>query len=109
MFPHPGAFLLVARECGDGRDQQSRGAARPELEIGLEENSRRRAAGEPGVQPLRKPRVDLWRLLVRIVVEKDDVEVGGVAELLAAELAVADHREVGDGKVFAPQVSPYLI
>src|SRR5207253_3533455 len=50
-------------------------------------------AGEPAVDALREARIDLACLLVRIVVEKDDVEVGGVAELLAAELAVGDDRE----------------
>ena len=45
------------------------------------------------VHALREPRVVLGRFRGGIVVEKHEVEVRGVAELLAAELAVADHRE----------------
>jgi len=41
----------------------------------------------------REARIGFRRALVGVVVEEDEVEVGGVAELLAAELAVGDHRE----------------
>ena len=45
------------------------------------------------IDALREARVVLGRRLVRVVVQEDDVQVRGVAEFLAAELAVGDHRE----------------
>ena len=42
---------------------------------------------------LREPRIDFQRLGGRVVVDENDVQVRGVAEFLAAELAVGDDRE----------------
>src|SRR6185503_440802 len=93
VLPHPRALLLVAREGLDRGDEEPGGAARPEREVGLEQHSRGSARAEPGIEALRIARIDLGRLLVRVLVEKDDVQVRGIAELLAAELAVADDGE----------------
>src|SRR4029079_7081386 len=78
-----------------------------QLEIGFEQDDGCRAAGYPGVHPLREARIDLACLLVRIVEKKNDVEVGRIAELLAAQLAVGDDGKARRiGAVLARQVRP---
>src|SRR5260221_14590811 len=109
VFPGPGALFLIAPERRDQRDQQAGSAARAQREIGLEENARRGAAGEPVVEALREARIDFAGALVLVVVEKDDVEIRGIAELLAAELAVRDHGEARRVLAVAgTQVAPHL-
>src|SRR2546430_9769974 len=93
MLPDPGVVLLVARERLDRGHQQPGSAARPQPQVGVEQHAGRGSRGKPVVEALREPRVGLRRPLARIAVQKDDVEVRGVAELLAAQLAVADYRE----------------
>src|SRR5581483_9878532 len=95
VLPDPGRLLLVALERVERGDEQAGGAAWAQAQVGLEERAGGGAAREPVVEARREARVGLARRLARVVVEKDEVEVGGVAELLAAELAVGDHREPG--------------
>ena len=110
MLPDPGVLLLVARERLDRGHQQPGSAAWPQPQVGVEQHAGRGAAGEPVVEALREPRVRLGRLLVRIVVQKDDVEVRGIAELLAAQLAVADHRKARRAfEMPAAQLAPDLL
>ena len=45
-----GVALLVALESFDRRNHEARGAARPQLEIGLEEHARRGAGRDPALQ-----------------------------------------------------------
>src|SRR6266705_2484781 len=75
VLPRPCGFPLVSLEC---RDRAHHQAARPvgtKPQVGLEQDTRAGSGREPVVQALRKARVVLLRVLVRIVVEKDDVEV----------------------------------
>src|SRR5437667_11118615 len=110
MLPDPGVVLLVARERLDRGHQQPGSAARPQPQVGIEQRAGRGSRGKPVVEALREPRVGLRRLLVRIVVEKDEVEVRGIAELLSAQLAVADHREARRAfEMPATQLAPDLL
>src|SRR5512134_3595706 len=49
VLPYPRAFVLVAFEGCNRGDEQPRGTARPELQVGLKENAGRGAAAHPGV------------------------------------------------------------
>ena len=110
MLPDPGVVLLVARERLDRGHQQPGGAARPQPQVGIEQHAGRGSRGKPVVEALREPRVGLRRLLARIVVQKDEVEVRGVAELLSAQLAVADYREARRAfEMPAAQLAPDLL
>src|SRR5213594_4299227 len=77
-----------------------------QAQVDVEENARRSTAGEPAAQALRQPRVGLLRALVGIVVEKDEVEIGRVAQLLAAELSVRDDREARRVAMARAQLRP---
>src|SRR5207245_3824597 len=65
----------------------------PQPKGDVEEHTRRGAAGEPAAQTLREARVDFRSPVVEVLVKKDEIEIGGVAQFLAAELAVADDRK----------------
>src|SRR5260221_5641820 len=93
MLPGPGRFALVAAKGVDRTDEQPAPSFGAQAQVDVEENARGGAAGEPAGEALREARIDLRRPLVRILVEKDEIEVGRVAQFLAAELAVADDRE----------------
>ena len=93
MFPHPGLFELVLPEGLDLAHQESGRAIGAQSQIGFVQHAGRGCAGKPGIDALRQPRVSFRRGLVLVIVEKNDVEVGGVAEFLAAEFAVAHDRK----------------
>ncbi len=106
VLPHPGRFHLVLAEGRHRTHQQSGIAVRAQAQVGLEQHAGRGAAGEPGVEALRQARID-FRRLRRVVVEQEhDVEVGGVAQFLAAQLAVADDGEVRFVAVALAQLAP---
>ncbi len=94
MLPGPRLLALVAAEPGERRRHQTLGAVGTQAQIDVVELAGGRHAGEPGDEAPREPQVALLRGVVRVVVEKDEVEVGRIAELLAAELAEADDREL---------------
>ena len=108
VLPGPGRFLLIFREGLDRRDEQPRLARGTQAQVGVEERARSGARGEPVVHALREARVVLGRALVRVVVEENEVEVGGVPEFLAAELAVADHGEARRLAVPGPDLLPHV-
>jgi hypothetical protein len=98
MLPRPRRFALILFERGEARDQQAGRAVRTEAKIGVVEPSRCRRAGEPRIEPLREARVSLRRDIgirrARLdIVQEHQVEVRNVPELLATELAVANHGE----------------
>ena len=93
VLPGPGRFALIAAKGVDRADEEPAPAFGAQAQVDVEENARGGAAGEPAGEALREARVDFRRPVVRIVVKKDEIEVGRVAQLLAAELAVADDRE----------------
>ena len=104
--PRPTFSWYCAKRLDRGHQQPGspdRAAARRSVS---NSTPRRGARGEPVVEALREPRVVLRRALVGVVVEEDQVEVGGVAELLAAELAVGDHREARLLAVARAQLRP---
>src|SRR5215471_1950249 len=104
MLPGPGFPPLVIRECLDARDQQSSLAARTQPHVDLIEPPGRGVHGEQVNDALREPheeqlvvdRPGAARLLVLAVrvVQEHEVEVRGITELHAAELAVADRTHV---------------
>ena len=106
MLPHPRRLPLVPAERFDRADHQAARPVGPKPQVGLEQDARAGSGREPVVEALRKARVVLRRVLVRIVVEKDDVEVGRVAQFLAAELAVADDGKTRLVEVPAAQPGP---
>ena len=84
--PDPRVFQLVVAEGVDGagdRPASPFGAAAGRSRTG---GAGRGLAGKPGGDALPEAGVVLLRVGVRVVVEEDEVEVGGVAELLPPSL-----------------------
>ncbi len=116
VFPGPrrvaAAAGLVLLEGADRRDQQTRVAVRAQRGVDVEQLAGGGAQRQPGDQLADEGCVDLLRLLGvagrAIVVEEDDVEVAAVAEFLAAELAVGDHRQprLGTVALLEPRPGP---
>ncbi|MDR8957294.1 hypothetical protein FEP76_05822 [Burkholderia multivorans] len=99
VLPDPGgvgriAFAqLIAAERVEVRHEQPGLAVRPQAQVDVEQRARAGGRRQPGDEAPRERGVHVGRAIVRIVVQEDQVEIGRVAELLAAELAVRDHRE----------------
>ena len=91
LLPHPRLARLVFAVGRERAHQQPARSVRPQPQVGFVEHPRRRQAGEPVVDALREPRVILGCLRRSVVVEEDEIEIGGVPELLAAKLPVADY------------------
>ena len=103
VLPGPGLALLVFLEAGQVRDREPALAAGPQPHVHLVEpasggvdgqqvhESLAEAIEEDGVVDHLGPR-RLLHIAARIV-EEDQVEIRGVAELPAPQLAVADRRE----------------
>ena len=90
VLPDPGFLEFVIAEGVDPTYQQSRRPVGPQPEIGFVKYTGRGCAGEQGVDALGEARIGFRSGRIVVIIEKDDVEIGAVAELLAAELAVAD-------------------
>ncbi len=100
---------LVVLERGHRRDQQTRVAVRAQRRVDLEQLAGGGAHRQPGDHLAHESAVDLGGLVgigLGIVVDEDDVEVAAVAELLAAELAVGDDRQLRLGPVGVLQMLP---
>ena len=97
VLPCPRVLALIAVERADARDEKPGRTVGTQPEVGLVQPPRTRCAGKPRIDPLGEAGVARRCLVVlplRVaIVEKDEVEVRCVAELLPAELAVADDRE----------------
>src|SRR5439155_3217213 len=93
VLPGPGRFALIAAKGVDRADEEPAPAFGAQAQVDVEENARCGAAGEPAAQALREARIEFRRPVVGILVKKDEIEVGRVAQFLAAELAVADDRK----------------
>src|SRR6266513_1514132 len=86
VLPGPGRFALIATKGVDRADEEPAPAFGAQAQVDVEENARGSAAGDPAGEALREARVDFRRPVVRIVVKKDQVEIGRVAQFLSAEL-----------------------
>ena len=95
VLPHPGRFELVLAKGLERCDEQAGLAVGAQAQIGFEQLACGGLARQPGAGALRQPGIDLGGLGRIVLIQEDDVEVGGVAQLLAAELAVADDGEAG--------------
>ena len=100
VLPGPGLLLLVLGERADAGDEHAALAAGPQAHVHFVEPAGGRmhreqvhdALGEAHEEHLvvdRARRIGLLLFAVRVV-QEHEVEIGGVAELHAAELAVAD-------------------
>ncbi len=98
VLPHPGVFELVLAEGFQRTDDEAGVAVRPQPQVGLEQDAGGGARRQPGVEARAELGIDGASLRRRIVEQVDEIEVGSVAEFLAAKLAIADHRE---GRLFA--------
>ncbi len=94
MFPDPGVLQLIGAKCIDRTDQHSRVAVRTQAQVHLEEHARRCLRRHPGAHALAETGIEFSDLGGRIVVQIDQVEIGGEPEFLAAELAVGDDRKL---------------
>ncbi len=112
MLPHPRriggiAFAqLITAKCVQIGDEQTRLAVRPQPQVDIEQGARAGRRRQPGDEAAGVGGVDVGGGIVRIVVEEDDVEVGRVTELLAAQLAVRDYRKLRHLAVAFGQLLP---
>ena len=102
MLPCPGFVLLIIGKRVGGGDQHPRRAGRAQPGVNFVENTGRSAGAEQMHDPLSQPQVELTAVdlplavghhLRRTVMEEHQVEIGAVAQLPTAELAVADDGE----------------
>ncbi len=106
VFPHPGRFHLIRAKGFQRTDQLPGVAVGAQSQVGFEHRAGRCRARQPGVHALRQARVDIARVRVVVVEQENDVQVRGVAEFLAAELAVAHHREARRVPMALAQLAP---
>src|SRR6185503_18800020 len=97
VLPGPRARGLVFAERVERAHEQPRRAVGTQTQVDLVEHARGRVAAEPRVHALRDAREALGRL--RAAVQEDDVEIRAVAELLAAELSIADDAQARERRV----------
>ena len=102
MLPRPGLVLLIVGKRVSGGNQHPRRAGRAQPGVHFVENTGRGAGAEQMHDPLGQPQVELTAVnlplavghhLRRAVMEEHQVEIGAVAQLPTAELAVADDGE----------------
>ena len=114
MLPGPGGVAapahLVALKAGDGSDQQARIAVGPQRGVDVKQLTGGGAQRQPGDELAHKVAVDLLGPVrvgfVGVVVQKHQVQVTAVAQLLAAQLAVGDDGKVRHGAVVQTQPGP---
>src|SRR5207302_31382 len=82
VLPRPRAIGLVVAKGRERAHEQSRGAVGPQTKVRLVEHAGRGVAREPRVEALGDAREAIEARAAALVVEKDDVEVRAVAELL---------------------------
>jgi len=93
VFPGPGFLALIAVEAFERSDRQPRFAVGAQAQVDFVEDAGGGARGEPGVEALGGAGVGFECVGVGVVEEVDEVEIGDVAQFLAAELAIGDHGE----------------
>ena len=98
--------MLVVFEGFHAADQQAAGAVGAQADIDVVQHAGRGGAGEPGDDLARQARVQVGGVRVVVVVQKDYVQVRGVAQLLAAQFAVAHHGKLWRVAVALGDVQP---
>src|ERR1035437_3948571 len=91
MFPNPCRFGLISLERRDARHQQTAGAIRTQGNVDIEQDAGRSMRGHPGNETLCQLGVKSRRVGVLVVVQKNHIEVGCVAKLLAAKFSICDY------------------
>lgn len=107
VFPDPCLPELVVTKRLDAADEQTGGAVGTQTQVGFIQHPCSRGAGEPGIDALRQSPIVLRGIVIRVVVHENDIQIGGVAQFLAAELAVTDDGEKGYVTVALAQPAPY--
>ena len=110
MFPQPSsigaALALVVGKRLPRTHQQTGVAIGPQCRVNFVDIAFAGFDGQPLNQLARKPRVDLPRLGVLVLVDKNDIEVAAVAQLFATPFAIAQHRKTGQDSVLCFQARP---
>ncbi|KAF5288817.1 hypothetical protein FQR65_LT20891 [Abscondita terminalis] len=88
------ALLLVVGVRGEAGHQKARVAIGPQRRVYFEQVAFAGLDHQPVDELAHEGRIDLGGTLVLVVEHEDDVQVAAVAQLLAAELAVADDGEL---------------
>ena len=106
VLPYPCLVTLILIESIEGTDKQSTAAVGTQAQIGFVQQARRSVTGQPGINALAQSCIYLGRIGMRIVIKKNDVQVGCVAQFLSAQLAIAHNRKCGLFPVPPPQSGP---
>ncbi|MNQ52715.1 hypothetical protein D3C85_667420 [compost metagenome] len=99
VFPGPGMLVLILLEGLDGNGQQTGVAVWPQAQIHFVQAARRGHGGQPGRHAAAELGVDLGGIFARIVEQEHQVQVGRIAQFLAAQLAVGDDGKARRGAV----------
>ena len=106
VFPCPGVFALIFFEGSDAVGEEAGVAVGAQAQVGFVEAACAGGGGKPVGQAAGEAAVHVACVGVGVVVEVDEVEVGGVAEFFAAEFAVTDDGELRGVAVFFRHIRP---
>ena len=95
VLPSPGAFALVFFKSGHRAGEKAGIAVGAQAQIDIVERTGTGSGGEPAGEAAGEAAVNIGGVGVWVFIHIHQIEVGGVAELFAAELAVADDADLG--------------
>ncbi len=105
MLPGPGATGLILLEGIHTDGQQTGIAIRAQTQVNIVETTGGGHGGQPAGHAASQFDVALHIILAGVVIEKHQIQVRGVANFLAAQLAVGDDGKAGRGVVFRAQAA----
>ena len=108
VLPYPGVVVLVFGESFEAVGLEAAVAVGAQAQVGLVEAARAGAAGEPGGEAAGVFAVDVGGFGRAVVIQIHQIQIGAVGQLFAAELAIADDGEAGDGAVGFGHGLPHL-
>ena len=106
MFPRPGVFALVFFKGGDAVGEEAGVAVGAQAQVGFVKAACTGGGGKPVGQAAGKAAVHVACIGMRIVVKIDQVEVGGIAELLYRPVCRSRDGELRRITVFFGHICP---
>src|SRR5690606_42080008 len=79
----------------EGHGNEAGVTIRPQPQVDIVKTTGRRHGREPRHHAAAQFDIAFDSVIVRVVIEKDQVQIGGIADLLAAQLAIGNHHERG--------------
>ncbi len=99
-------MLLIFSECADAADQQAAGAIGAQAQVGFVQTPSGGVAAEHRVDALRQPGIDFSGIGMRVVIQENQIQIGGIAQFASAQLAIGNDGEAMLGLVFFACFAP---